>query len=256
MFEIYIRREGFFAFFEDIGPLGSEGSFQLFDAFHIASLAAITAVTILSCVFYKKLGQKNRRRVIIAIALTVAAMEAFKQLTFLFLHGQYWPFLAPLHLCDIAIFINIIHAFRPNKTTREILYTLCLPGAIASQLFSTWVDYPIMNYYFINSLIIHTLHIIFVFLLLTSGEMRPGIRQMWRPAVFLAVVTPLIYLYNVRFDTNFFFVNAGSEGSPLEFFVNAVGIPWFLLPYAALVLIVWVLMYLPFLERGRKRRAG
>ena len=59
------------------------------------------------------------------------------------------------------------------------------------------------------------------------------------------MVTPPIYLFNLRFGTNYFFLNAGSPGSPLEWLIARMGNPGFLLGYAAIALAVTAGMYLP-----------
>jgi hypothetical protein len=39
----------------------------------------------------------------------------------------------------------------------------------------------------------------------------------------------------------------------LEALINLVGVPWFLIPYAGLVLIVWFALYLPWELASRRR---
>jgi hypothetical integral membrane protein (TIGR02206 family) len=159
----------------------------------------------------------------------------------------------PLHLCGLSIFIEQIHALKPNKTTGELLYSLGIPGAAAALLFCNWTMYPPTNYNCIQSFVIHGLHIGFPAMLICAGELKPSVGNIWRPALFLLAVVPPIYFLNKTLDTNFFFVNAGSEGSPLEILIQLMGNPGFIAGFAGLLLLVWLLMYLPFIIR-RKRR--
>ena len=250
MIERYVRRDGFFAIFEDIGPPGD--GFVLFSNFHFVVLILASLFITTACIYYKKSDAKKRRQSLVSITLVIFVTEVFKQLTFLFIHGQYWPFLLPFHLCGMANFFIIIHTIRPNKTTAELLYSLFLPGAVSALTFSGWADYPIVNYYFIHSKIFHTLQVSFILMQIIGGDLRPNIKHIWRPALFLAITVPFIYHFNINYDTNFFFVNAGLEGSPLEFFITIAGVPWFLIPYALLVMLVWVFMYLPWLFADRR----
>ena len=242
-----IRREGFFAFFEDIGAHYYTGNgFELFTTFHFTVLIIMAVFVTMMCLIYVRLDEGRRRNILKIIALIILATEVMKQLTFLLIHGDYWPFLLPFHLCAMAMFIHLIHAFWPNKTTGEISYALCLPGAITALIFSGWMGYPIINFYFLHSLLFHVLHVAFTLMLICGGDLKPDVKQLWRPVVFLAIVVPLIYAFNVWQGTNFFFVNAGAEASPLEFFIYHLGVPWFLIPFAGMLLIVWFLKYLPW----------
>ena len=243
-------REGFFAYLEDIA--GQGGGFEIFDRTHLLMLGCLSVLIVLLCVIYRLLSVSGRAKMLKVVALTTFTMEAVRQLTFPLLQGHYWIENIPLHLCAIAIFIEMFHAFFPNKTTKEILYCLCLPGAVSALLFPNWTMYTLQNFYCLQSFTIHALHVAFPLMLLTSGEHRPNAKQLWRAVLFLAIILPPIYFLNHKLSTNFFFINAGSEGSPLEIFIEWMGVPGFLIPYACLLAIVWLLMYLPWHIR-RKR---
>ena len=244
-------REGFFAYLEDISSQG--GGFSLFGSTHLLMLGCLAALIATLCIVYKHLDKSGRILTLRAVALTTFTMEAVRQITFPLLQGHYWLENIPLHLCALSIFIEVIHAFYPNKTTREILYCLCLPGAIAALLFPNWTMYSLLNFYCLQSFIIHAFHIAFPLMLLTSGDYRPNAKELWRAALFLAILLPPIYFLNQKLSTNYFFINAGSEGSPLEVFVKWAGVPGFLLPYAGLLGVVWFLMYLPWHIRKKPR---
>ena len=149
------------------------------------------------------------------------------------------------------MFIEAAHVTRPNKFTGEILYALGLPGAIAAMIFPNWTMAPITNFYVLQSFVIHAFHIAFVVMLLFTGNIRPSLRGLWRPALFLAIVLPPIYAVNAIAGTNFFFINAGSAGSPLDVLINIFGNPGFLIPYAGILGLVWGFMYLPWVIKTR-----
>jgi len=237
-------REGFFAFLEDVAATGD--GFALMGGVHITMLGAMAALIAALCVIYKRQDEKGRSAMLKLIILIIFSMEAVKQLTFPLIHKWYWVGQLPLHLCGISIAIELAHAFFPSKATREILYSLCLPGAVAALLFCNWSMFPLWNFYCLQSFFIHALHVSFPLMLLVTGDLRPRAGQLWRVALFLAGVVPLVYLLNLRLSTNFFFVNAGSQGSPLEIFIEWAGNPGFLLPYAGLIAAIWLLMYAPW----------
>jgi uncharacterized membrane protein YwaF len=96
----------------------------------------------------------------------------------------------------------------------------------------------------------------FPLMLMLSGEIRPRAKNLWRPALFLLIVTPPIYFINKALGTNFFFINSGSAGSPLELLIDVFGTRGFLFAFAGLLAVVWLLMYLPYIMLdARKKRA-
>ena len=250
MVTIHVIRHGFFAYLEDIRAPGD--GFALFGPTHLIILTVLAVFIACMCAAYIRLEPRKRRVMLMVTALIVFALELAKQLTFPLIQGHYWVYQLPLHLCGLNIFLELIYAFFPNKTTGEILYALGLPGAVAALLFANWSMYPILNFYCLQSFIIHAFLIAFILMPLVSGELRPQAKNLWRVAAFLLVVVPLIYQINKRLGTNFFFVNAGSEGSPLEFFVNVFGNPGFLVPYAGLIIVAWFFMYLPWVLANRR----
>jgi uncharacterized membrane protein YwaF len=89
---------------------------------------------------------------------------------------------------------------------------------------------------------------------LKGGDIRPSLKRIWAPIVFLLVILPPVYWFNTRFDTNFFFINAGSPGSPLEILIELMGDKLFIVGYAGLLAVVWAAMYLPWVFIFRERK--
>jgi len=90
-------------------------------------------------------------------------------------------------------------------------------------------------------------------MLITSGNLRPNFRGLWRPVLFLVVIIPPIFALNRAIGTNFFFLNAGSEGSPLEILIDIFGNPGFILPYAGIIVVMWVIIYAPWYFASKRR---
>ena len=222
---------------------------------HLTYLIGFALACVILALVYRRGSKLRRRRIQITYAVIVVALEVVKQILCL-VTGVYEPGLVPLHLCGMTIFIIVIHTARANRWTAEILYSLCLPGAIAALLFSDWNMYPIANFYCQQSFFIHFFEFSYPVLLLASGELRPRLTQIWRPALYLAIFTPPVYFFNKAFDTNFFFINTAAANSPLSFLQNLMGNPGYLFGYVGLVLVVWLLLYLPWAisDQVKKRR--
>jgi len=239
-----IVRVGFFAFLEDINMPGD--GFALFGFTHIVALVLTVLLCVGLCLWCRRLSRESQWMLFRGVVITVLVMEIVRQVSFPLVHGRYWLEHLPLHMCGLLLFISAIHVSRPNKFTGEIIYALGLPGAVAAMLFPDWTLYPIFHFYPLQSFTIHALHISFAMMLITSGNLRPNFRELWRPVAFLAVILPPIFVLNRAAGTNFFFINAGSEGSPLEILIDIFGNPAFLIPYAGILAVAWVFMYLPW----------
>jgi len=118
---------------------------------------------------------------------------------------------------------------------------------------ANWTMYPIWNYFCLHSFLLHGLQIAFVMMILAGGDLRPRVRNLWRVVVFLVILVPVIYYVNIKLGTNFLFINAGAENTPLAFFINLYGSPGFLVPYAGMLILLWVFMYLPWELAGRRK---
>lgn len=188
----------------------------------------------------------------IGIALTIVVMEIVKQLFCIFSGNYVWDIL-PLHLCGMSIFMIAIHTIRPNRFTAEFLYCLSIPGAVAALLFADWTMYPLWNFFCLQSFLIHMLEIAYPVMLLVSGQIRPNARNLWRPAIYLLIVSPPLYYLNKLLDANFFFMNEAAPDSPLSLLQSLLGSPGYIFGTGGLVAIVWFVLYLP-IELRRKNR--
>lgn len=231
--------------------------FSLYGVEHLAFLAGIAIFVGLMCVFYKNANEKAQLKFRRIVACTCFGLEMLKQVVLFIILPSYPISQLPLHLCGLGCFVQMFDAFvtKWNKTTREILYSLSLPGGLAALIFADWTTYPILSFFCLQSFTIHALLVCYPAMLLFAKQLKPNWRELWRPAVFLVVVAVPLFFVNRLFNTNFLFINGGTQGSPVELLVNLMGNPTYLIGYAGLVLVIWLVIYLPFIITGRKRKA-
>lgn len=122
----------------------------------------------------------------------------------------------------------LLFSWRSWNWLGQVLYTLCLPGAAAALVFPDWTVYPQWSLMNINSFLVHGLLILFPVLQLAAGTIRPRLSAIWKPLLFLAVVTPPIWLFNRTWGTNYFFLNTASPNSPLALLLEVTGPAWYL----------------------------
>lgn len=237
---------------EELLPPGL--GFGMFSAGHLVWLAALALMIFGMCRGYRALGGPGRSRMQLILAAGLPAAELGRDVI-LAAQGAFNPTYWPLHLCGAAMFLYLAYALRPGAFCGEVLYSLCLPGALAALLFPNWAGItPLLQFQCIYSFLYHGLLAGGILMLLTCGELCPkpgGIRY---PLLFLLAAVPPLYWLNLRLGTNFFFLNVPAPGSPLEPMARAFGSPGYLFPFAVLAAGVVSLFYLPLWVRAARRR--
>lgn len=246
-------------FFTPLALVGEAYGFPLFGTYHLIYIAyAAMLVTVLTIV-YRRLSPDTswgspRRIMLIVVSSTIILLK-LSEISIEIYRGTYNVYWWPLHPCNICGVLCLLYALRPNKPTGEILYALGLPGSMAGILFADWIKVSMpWNWFCLCGFTEHALLIAFPLMLLLSHDFRPSMRRIWQPIVFVLACAPFIYIFNLHFGTNYWFINTPSPGSPLVLFADLCGDPGYLIPYAILVFGSWTLMYLPWRERKAKPR--
>jgi len=151
------------------------------------------------------------------------------------------------HLCGMAIYNSLLNAHRPGKIKQELLYSLCMPGTLSALLFPAWSAYPAISLICIQNFLQHGLLMIYPIMLFSGKNIRPDYRVLPKCLLFLAVISPPIYVFNKVFDTNFLFINYPSPGSPLVLFDKWFGNPGYILGILMLIIVVWAFLYIPII---------
>jgi hypothetical integral membrane protein (TIGR02206 family) len=218
--------------------------FGMFSVTHLLVLAVLALLAALIVYKYCKSDENRRKQVRYWITGLVVGLEVIKDLLLL-ITSQFtnanWPF----ELCGMAIIIIAIDALHSGKTSRELLYSLALPGALMAELTPNWVKNDIINIFVWQSFLIHALIITYVLMRLFSAEIVPSMKNLWRSVVFLLIVGPLNYWLNTIWGTNFMFLSTPSPGSPLELLGQIFG-KFYLFGFVGLLLLFWLVMYLPW----------
>lgn len=239
--------ERFFDF--SIGP-EAEG-FGLFSAVHGIYLAAAALSALLLCLFYRRSGAENRRRLRLVLASSALALELLRAVL-LMISGNYTIGRLPLHLCAIAVYLSFFHALRGGRLTGQFLYAFCMPGALAALLFPDWSYYPGLHFMTVCSFALHILVFCTILMQVAGRDIRPDIKSLPQClGIMLAIGIP-VYVFDILTNTNYLFLNWPSPGSPLELFAF-LGRPGYLLGYIPLIAGVWIILYLPFVLKNKKR---
>jgi len=226
-------------------------AFGQFTPAHLIMLAVMVVVIVTLVVTYVKSGTKRRRHLRLAIGITVLILElVFRQGIFIVL-GMYTPPILPLHACAAVTFCVFIDAVHPNSWTRQFIYAVGTWGPIAAITFPDWANQPIFNLYTWQAFLVHALLMSYALMILIGQDYRPEPRTWWKAAIIMAGFVAVSFVANAIWDTNFWFLNTGSPGSPLEPIQNLTG-SFYLPVMVVLVALLWTWMYLPW----RRHPAG
>lgn len=233
---------------------GDYKSFALFGPVHLFWLGLCAVLCTAGFFGFRRLGDRGRRRVLAVLTLLLLADELLKDVSALATGQFVWQFL-PFHLCSINLFICLWYTLRPNPIAAEVLYALCLPGALAALLFPSWQALPLWNVMHLHSSTVHIMLVLYPVLLL-GGGFRPSVRRL--PAVFgvLVLDTAVAALCNHFLDTNFMFLR-GSYGNAALTVIEQLFGPAYILGLLLIVFAVWAVLYLPWTaaDLRRKRRS-
>lgn len=227
--------------------------FALFGPIHTAWLIAILVFGFIIIMMYKKCDNNGKCKCEKMIAIIMVLLDLYKDIV-LIATDNFHVWDLPLDMCTLAIYISFVHALTHTPKTWDILYCLCMPGALAALIFPNWNYYPQINFMNINSFVIHGLIVIYSMMLLFCGTIRPNIRHYINVWIFLAALLPVAWLINYLYDTNFLFLNVPSRDSPLETIYDITGAKWYLLGFAAVVFTVHLIMYIPFIVSNRRSK--
>ena len=240
-------------FFETLGTIEEGKGFALFDRCHLLWLLAFLVVAVVAGMAYRAAGPAQRRWMRVAVALLLVADELFKQVILIW-KGNFTLSYLPLHLCSINIFLILAHAIHPSRFLSKFLYLVCLPAAMAALLFPSWTQLPFANFMHLHSFTVHILLAIYPIMLTAGGEVQARAKDL--PgciALMLALAVP-VYLFNMKFGTNFMFLMRADKGNPLYWFEQNFGSH--LIGFPVIAAAVFLVLLLPPALMRRHRGKG
>ena len=232
-------------------PLPDGLGFGAFSPTHLIVLVLLAIGIAALVVTYKRATEARRRRIRLIMGCATLGLEVLRQVVTVAL-GLYEPSYLPLHLCGMIEFVVFADGIHTSRWSREPLYALGLWGAACALLFPDWVTRPIFNLFTWQAFLIHACIIGYILMRLVSRDFVPNWRNLWCVVIVMAPFIGLAVWANVAFGTNFWYLSAGSTGSPLEPIQEFAG-PYYIPFLGLLVLILWTLLYLPWSLHSRRR---
>jgi len=231
-------------------PIPPGHGFGLFTPTHFIILGVLAGLVAWLTVVYKHAPDRRRHTIRLVLGISIVASDYAQQIAKAAMHV--WnPTVLPLWLCSITSLVTLVDAIHPSRWTRETLYALGIWGAACALIFADWADRPWFNIFSWQSFLVHAALFAYPLMLLVSGELVPNWRNLWRVVVIMAVAVPVAVVVNHFYGTNFWFLNSGSPGSPLDPLLQVTG-RWYVPALLALLLLLWCGLYWPWQSRRRR----
>ena len=231
----------FFVYWDNLEP-GS--GYELFGAGHIAIMAVCALFIALSALWYASHKASPAARLFKKITALSLIILIILRVIYVCAVGANVVYDLPLHLCSIAGFVCFIYEFTYDRMNRfikdllsQVLYALCLPGAVLAIIFSDGTAYPVIHFITIQSNLFHALIVMYVLLRLIDKDVVPSVRKAPLNFLFLIFTAGPVYLFDRHFRANYMFLLNPSKGSPLESIYTSHGYAAYLLVYGLLVIL-------------------
>lgn len=240
-------------FFETKNTIPDGYGFKIFGVTHLLWLLAFVILCTASVIVYKKLSAKRRNIMRITIAAIVFFLEMLKNCVAI-AAGNFNVGHLPFHLCGISFILISFSILKRNKTVENFLYYIGIPGAMFALLTPDWTKLPCINFFHMHSFIIHMFLVLYPFVLVASGEVKPNLKLIPKCALLLVGFAVPALALNILFDQNFMFLSRTDNISFLVLFENLFGAHQWAFPI--LLPIVILVMALPIIIANKIRKSG
>ena len=242
----------YFLYYDSDIPKGLE--VRNFSTTHFAWLT-ITLIIMALCIFlYCKLSQEVRRKVMKGYAILIVMCEVARTAWAVSVGHYEINRMLPLHLCGVMIFIEFFAVFTNKKFLKEFTYCCGLPGAFIALLTPEPSGYPLLSFQYLQSITIHALLALVPLLWVIGDRYRPDIKYLFKCFMLLCSLTVFNAAVNVLLNSNYMFICKAPAQTPIELLDKLVGSPWYVGLLLICVVIVWTLMYVPWIVNSAVKK--
>ncbi len=234
------------------GPAGPP--FVLFGAQHLAALAVVLLVNLSFIRWRRTATEAGRRRFRLGLAALLLVDEAILHLWYI--SNGVWSVqtMLPFHLCAVLVYVSAAMLVTRSYRLYEVCYFLGL-GAATQALLTPDTPFGFPHWRFFSVFLSHGCMVTAAVYMTVVEGCRPTWRSLGRTLLALLIYAVPVYFINRLLGSNYLFIMRKPDTASLMDALPAW--PWYLPIVAALALIVFTLLYLPFAIRdGRQGQAA
>ena len=243
-------------FFSYIGDIPKVLHNKLFCVEHLITLSMVICSWIVLTIIFKEKSNEKKWRFITLISLLLPVIEIAQMVWYKGIGQFSLTYTLPLHLCSLMCVILPVMTITRHSILIEYSYAMGLAPAMMALLTPDVYYYPSFSFIYILSILGHGIICFIPIFLIFGMGFKPNVRKLPKVIGMLFGFSILIIPVNYITDGNYFFLRYPAPGSPMEFFSDLVGSPWYLIPTFLLGCVLWTALYLPFvvIEQKEKRK--
>jgi hypothetical integral membrane protein (TIGR02206 family) len=226
-----------------------------FSPTHITCVIISLIIAAAALYLFRRQKEQSRGAILRVLVIFMAASEVIDWIWFIF-NGHYsLQYCLPLHLCSISIFIELAAVFLRRKTLlKEFVYALSMPAALFALATPGWY-YPLMSFEYLRSLTNHLLLALVPALIVWGNGFRPDYRRLPKCFATLLFLAGIAVAANYFWGSNYMFLSYVPRDTTLQVFETWFGHPGYIFLEAGLIMIIWMILYLPWIVAERKRKS-
>lgn len=226
-----------------------EITFQMWQASHLVTLGLILLFILSFYLSREKLIPYRRPiRLTIGWALLLSRLS----LDLWYITTKQWTAQSslPLELCSIASIASGIMLLTKNRHLFEIFYFIGIGGAMQAVL-TPDLDFGFPQYRYLQFFIDHSLLLIAPLVMIWLYRYTLTIKSFLKSWMTLHFLAAFVFSINFLLDANYMFLRRKPIGGSLLDFLGPY--PYYLFALEGVVLVIFFLLYLPFLGKKQKQ---
>lgn len=222
---------------------------ETFGPTHLRWVSASALFIIMAILIYRKQNKDVRRKIQVSAAIFMIAGTLIRWIWAASIGHYSIAEMLPLHLCTMSVIVEFAAVISKNLILKEFSYAVSLPGAVASIITPLMGPYPFCSYYYLEFAATHTILVTLPLLWILVDGFRPDFHRL--PACFAILVAfaGAAAIVNRAIGSNYMFIRYAPKGTPLEIFEKWCGTPGYLIPTILLLLLIWIVLYIPWRVR-------
>ncbi|HCM96130.1 MAG TPA: TIGR02206 family membrane protein [Anaerolineae bacterium] len=225
--------------------------FILFGIWHLVALALIVIINF-AMLGFRKSSEKTRE----IIRWTMAMILWIDEITW-HLWNLYWGHwtiqtMLPLHICSVLVWLAGFMLVFKNFRIYEFAYFIGIGGAMQALLTPDAGIYGFPHYRVFQTFLSHGLLITSTIYMTTVEGFRPNWKSFWRVLMGVNIYAAIIFPVNRLLGTNYLFINGKPATASILDALPAW--PYYIIYMELIGLIVFLLLYLPFIIKDFKKK--
>lgn len=218
----------------------------LFSILHIILIIFFFAIIIFNSVYSYK-NHKYAEKVVLICCIVMPISRLIRMIMEI-CFGLKQPLEAlPFHLCHIMSFVIPIVYFTKWKKAFHCVMFYGMLGGTMTFLFGDYYAYNVLNFYDIESIILHIMLAMTATSSFAKGDFKLTINNIHYIPIFMILLACWAEFGNTIFGTNFMYIR--ENGLPFKLLPGH-----FLFTYILIAIIIFSCMYLPFIMKHFKNK--